>query len=448
MKQSALRAAVLAAILAAGQTGWCAVSADEAAQLKTTLTPLGAEKAGNKAGTIPAWDGGYKGSLPGYKPGSGKYPDPFANEKPVLQITAQNVGQYAAMLPDGAVEMLRKFPSYRIDVYPTHRTASAPQAVYDATFKNATSARLTEPGPSVAGAWGGTPFPIPKSGAEVIWNHVLHPRLPSYEVKYQMLVGTADGKTVMASTAESINQVSYFMKGAEEEKQNGVFVYSRAKTTGPSFKAGESLLIQDSLDFNNNRQAWQYLVGQRRVRKAPTVGYDTPDFVSSGTDYFDEVTGFYGALDRFEWKLVGKKEIYVPYNNNRFFVGGTGESFVPYHVNPDKLRWELHRVWIVDATVKQGKRHAVPKRRFYIDEDSWTIMAVDGFDADGKLWRFTHNLGIVAPDVQMLFTDPTIVYNLQAKTYSMMFYADTFKPVPAHTSSFFSPEALSSESAR
>src|SRR3954447_16067959 len=128
MKTFALRAAALAAIMTASQTAWCAVSADEAAQLKTTLTPLGAEKAGNKAGTIPAWQGGFSGSLPGYMPGSGKYPDPFANEKPLLQISAQNVGQHAASLPDGAVEMLRKFPTYRIDVYPTHRTAGAPQA--------------------------------------------------------------------------------------------------------------------------------------------------------------------------------------------------------------------------------------------------------------------------------------------------------------------------------
>ena len=448
MKKPALHAAVVAALIAASQAGWGAVSADEAAQLKSTLTPLGAEKAGNKAGSIPPWQGGVTGSLAGLNAGSGKYPDPFADEKPFIQITPQNVGQYASMLPDGAVEMLRKVQSYRIDVYPTHRTAGATQAIYDATFKNATSAKLTEAGPSITGAWAGIPFPIPKSGAEAMWNHALHPRPAAYEMKFRNFIGTADGKKVLASAGEVINQVSYFMKDTTEEKENGIYLYSRAKTTAPSFKAGESLLLQDSFDYNNNRQAWQYLVGQRRVRKAPTVGYDTPDFVASGTDYFDEINGFFGALDRFDWKLVGKREMYVPYNNNRFFAAGPDDALAPYHINPDRLRWELHRVWVVDATVKQGKRHAVPKRRFYLDEDTWTIMAVDGFDAEGKLWRFSHNLSIVAPDMHMLFMDPSIVYNIQAKTYSMIQFIDSVKQVPTRNLSYFTPDALASESAR
>ena len=448
MTKHLLYAAVLAVGVASGQAAIAAVSAEDAAQLKSTLTPLGAEKAGNKAGTIPAWQGGFSGALPGFKAGSGKYPAPFADEKPVLQITAQNFAQYAALLPDGAAEMLRRYPTYRIDVYPTHRTGGAPQSVYDATFRNATTAKLTEPGPSVAGAWGGTPFPIPKSGAEVIWNHVVHPRPAAYEMKFSNFIGTANGKSTLASAGEVTNQLPYFMKDTAEQKENGVYLYSRAKTTAPSFKAGESLVIHDSFDFSNNRQAWQYLVGQRRVRKAPTVGYDTPDFVASGTDYFDELTGFFGALDRFDWKLVGKKEVYVPYNNNGFFAVGPEKAFVPFHINPDQLRWELHRVWIVDATVKQGKRHAVPKRRFYVDEDTWTILAVDGFDAEGKLWRFQHNLSLVAPDMNMLFTDPSIVYNLQAKTYSMIQFVESVKPVAPRPASYFSPDSLATDNAR
>lgn len=448
MKTNNLYFAAVAIAMVAGHGAMAAVTADEAAQLKSTLTPLGAEKAGNKAGTIPAWQGGFSGTLPGFKPGSGKYPDPFPAEKPLFQITAQNVTQYAPMLPDGAVEMLRKYPSYRIDVYPTHRTANSTQAVYDATFHNATNAKLTDAGPSLVGAWGGVPFPLPKSGAEVIWNHTLHSRPATYEMKFLNFVGSADGKKVFASGGEVVNQMPYYMKDTAEQKENSVFLYSRAKTTAPSFKAGESLIIHDSLDYANNRQAWQYLVGQRRVRKAPTVGYDTPDFVASGTDYFDEITGFFGALDRFDWKLAGKREVYVPYNNNRFFNTAPDDAFVPFHINPDKLRWELHRVWVVEATVKQGKRHAVPKRRYYVDEDTWTIMAVDGFDADGKLWRFSHNLGLVVPDMHMLFTDSAIIYNLQAKTYSMLQYLDSIKPGTTRPMSYFSPDALASESSR
>ena len=62
---------------------YAGVTADEAAQLKTTLTPMGAERAGNKEGTIPAWTGGYTTPVPGFKNG-GRRGDPFASDKPLF----------------------------------------------------------------------------------------------------------------------------------------------------------------------------------------------------------------------------------------------------------------------------------------------------------------------------------------------------------------------------
>src|SRR3954454_23477265 len=91
-----------------GDVARAAVSPEEANQLKTTLTPLGAEKAGNAEGTIPAWDGGYTKVWEGYKSGAPR-PDPFASEKPVFQITAANMGQYADKLSDGAQALLQRF---------------------------------------------------------------------------------------------------------------------------------------------------------------------------------------------------------------------------------------------------------------------------------------------------------------------------------------------------
>lgn len=151
---------------------YAGVTADEAAKLKSTLTPFGAEKAGNKDGSIPAWTGGLTKVPAGYEPGSAR-PDPFPDEKPVVQISAKNLEQYKDKLSEGTQTMLRQHPSYRLDVYPTHRTAAAPQWVYDNTFQNATRAKTTAGGNSVENAYGGIPFPIPKSGAEVMWNHLL-----------------------------------------------------------------------------------------------------------------------------------------------------------------------------------------------------------------------------------------------------------------------------------
>src|SRR5512140_1805085 len=101
------------------------LGAADLAKLGTTLTPVGAEKAGNAAGTIPAWDGGITKPPAGYQPG-GHYPDPFAGDKPLFTITGQNLDQYKANLSEGQVAMLKKYPDWKMNVYPSHRTASFP----------------------------------------------------------------------------------------------------------------------------------------------------------------------------------------------------------------------------------------------------------------------------------------------------------------------------------
>jgi hypothetical protein len=171
-----LLAYALAGPLLTGSNLLAAVAPDVAATLNTTLTPLGAERAGNENGSIPPWEGGLTEVTPGFEVG-GRRPDPFAEEKPLFSITAVNMRQYADKLTDGTIAMLQKYPDsfLRMDVYPTHRTAAAPQWVYDKTYKNATSAEIIDGsgGPEPKGAYGGVPFPIPQSGAEVMWNHLL-----------------------------------------------------------------------------------------------------------------------------------------------------------------------------------------------------------------------------------------------------------------------------------
>lgn len=447
MKYTVLAVAVVS-VLAIGHGAMAAVSADEAAKLKTSLTPLGAEKAGNADGTIPAWSGVIPkstGKLP-----KGYHLDLFPNEKPVVQITGQNYTKYADKLSEGTIALLKKYPTYRVDVYPTHRTAVAPQYIYDNTFKNATRATLIKDGQSVEGAYGGVPFPIPKIGSEVIWNHILHPRVISSEFGFKSIVGSSDGRRTISTRADNNNQSPYYMKDGSVEKWNGDYIDARFVNTDPPFKAGEALVIRDNIDPSNARQAWQYLVGQRRVRRSPTVAYDTPDFVSSGVDYFDEVIGFYGHPDRYEWKIVGKKEVYIPYNTNKFLTTTESEAFVANHPNPDKVRWELHRVWVVDATVAPGKRHAVPKRRYYFDEDTWAVSMIDGYDAEGKLWRNSYVLPYVNPDYPITVSDTVVIHNLQASTYVCVqcFNDEYWRASVPKPDSFFTGDALGSSGLR
>lgn len=442
----------ICSILALCQGVSAAVSPEEAAMLKTTLTPMGAEKAGNADGTIPAWEGGYTTVPPGFKAGD-KRPDPFADEKPLFSINAQNMDQYADKLTDGVKELLKKDPSFRLDVYPTHRTAAAPQFVYDNTFINATRAKATNNGLSIEGAYGGIPFPIPKDGFEVMWNHLLAFRGEATSVPFRNYLLTPGGKKILVVEAEDNEQFPYYIHDIPMEKWNGDFLLFRQVQKAPPFKAGETILARDPVDmYGKGRQAWQYLVGQRRTRRAPSIAYDTPDFVSSGHNYFDEIFVFNGALDRYDWKLIEKKEMYIPYNTNTFYLQKDQDIMGETTVNPDHVRWELHRVWVVEANLAQGKRHVVAKRRMYIDEDSWWTVLYDGWDGQGQLWRSTLSLPLLAMDLPAVVPVSMFVHNFQTGATCATIITNEmpvqFKSVPVWPDRFFTPDALAGSGIR
>jgi hypothetical protein len=387
----------LAVVLGAHAPAHAGVSTDEAAQLKSTLTPLGAERAGNKDGTIPAWTGGYTTPLPGFKNG-GRRGDPFANDKPLFQITSRNMDQYADKLTDGTRALLKKYPnSYRVDVYTTRRTAAAPQWVYDNTLKNATNAKLD--GEMVTGAYGGIPFPIPKSGWEVMSNHLLHWRGEAWQQDFRQYMTTSDGKRVLASEGQANYQMPYYFKDGADKFKNNNYWMIRLATEAPAIRAGEAIAGLENLDPNKS-QAWVYLTGQRRTRKLPNACCDTPTPASAGLMSFDEIDVWNGRGDRFDWKIVGKKEMYIPYNSNGLHTPKSdAEVFGANHLNPEHVRWELHRVWVVEATLKQGKRHQAPKSRYYIDEDTWVAVLGDRWDANGQLWKTLWSHPVVMPDL-------------------------------------------------
>jgi len=397
MSKITLIAGILGAALAVGTAGFAAVSAEEAQKLKTTLMPLGGEKAGNADNTIPAWDGGYTKVDPAFKNG-GRRPDPFADEKPLFSITAKNMDQYADKLTDGVKGMLQKYPdTFRVDVYPTHRTAAAPQWVYDNTFKNAT--RATMNGDIPEGCYGGIPFPIPQSGAEVVWNHLLHWRGTSWLFDEQAFLLTADGKRVMTVDAVGDQQMPYYFEDGSPEKWNGDYWLIRLINSGPPIRAGEGIVGRENVDADKV-QAWVYLTGQRRVRKLPNPCCDTPTPAAAGVAGFDDLEVWSGRTNRFDWKIVGKKEMYIPYNGNKLLQPTSVDAVLDaHHVNPDYFRWELHRVWVVEATLREGNRHQAPKGMYYFDEDTWNGVLADRWDASGRLWKTLYTLPTVMPDL-------------------------------------------------
>jgi hypothetical protein len=452
IKHVALLGALAGLLGATFRPGLAGVPSSEAQRLASELTPLGAERSGGADGQIPPWEGGYTEASPGYRSGQPR-PDPFAAEKPILRIDAKNMAQHADKLSDGVRALLERFPTFRVDVYPTHRTAAAPRFVYDDTLQNATRATTKQGGVSITGAHRGIPFPIPRNGAEAIWNHLLAWKGESVSYKYRSYIVVGSDSPVLTTGAELHLQFPYYDPAGSADRFEGNFLLTKTRITEPPFKVGESLLTHDPVDqFEEGRKAWQYIVGQRRVRRAPTVSYDNPSSLTSGFSLFDEIFLFNGAIDRYDWKLVGKRDLIVPYNTARFHTKKISEVLGPHHLNPDHVRWELHRVWVVEATLASGKRHVMPKRRFYLDEDTWLAVLSDGWDARGQLWHVGLALPFVVPELPGVVTGPYVIFDLVKDGYaasSLMNESERhYQVLDRRPDSYFSPGALAAEGVR
>lgn len=417
-KSALLHTGLLAASLLVAPLLQAQVSADQAARLGQDLTPLGAEKAGNAAGTIPAWEGGLARRSDAYDPVAG-YKDPFAADQPLFSISHANAAQYRAQLSPGQLAMLQRYPdSWKLQVYPSRRSASYPDKVYAAIKANAGSAKLIEAGNGIADFKVATPFPIPQSALEVLWNHLVRYRGDSVKRYYAQAVPHASGDYFMTQ----IEDLFLFNQDAgDASKENGnVLFYFRQSVLAPARLAGTELLVHETVDqVKEPRLAWLYAAGQRRVRRTPNVAYDSPGTASEGMRTTDNFDMFSGAPDRYDWQLVGKQEMYVPYNNYRFAAKTNKYRDIVKagHVNPDLLRYELHRVWHVRATLKAGERHQYKQRDIYFDEDSYQILLVDHYDNRDNLWRLGESYTINMYDQPLIWTKGDAVYDLIGGRY-------------------------------
>jgi len=395
MKKKIVVLGIISSLLMGSFSVSAAVSMQEAKKLGSELTPMGAQKAGNADGSIPMWKGTMSGVPSGLSyMGSGDvYPDPYASDRPLYTINSRNMSGYSGALSEGLKAMLKKFPnSFSIPVYPSHRDARFSQLTEGRTTWNAVNTVLVNGIDGLQNYTGGAPFPIPKNGAEAVWNaRVIHP--------HPTITGIMDDIAVYLNGENQMRRQEYVSefpysypqnKIGDTEAQigpNGGLVH--VTVLKPERTKGMMTVVQEAMDqVKSERKAWVYVPGSRRVRRAPTVGYDTPDG-PGGLMTVDDALGFNGAFDRYDWTLVGKREMIIPYHAYKFDSPKVtyAQLLQPGHANPQFMRYEKHRVWVVEANLKRGMRHVYAKRRFYIDEDSWQFVLTESYDGRGALWR-------------------------------------------------------------
>jgi Protein of unknown function (DUF1329) len=385
-----LRNAIIAGALMFEAMGAPAALA-QASQLGSTLTQFGATKSGTVDGLVPAYSGGFAAmsNLPQGASDGSSYGDPFAGEKPIFTVTNANMQQYAKFLSPGQVAMLDRYGNqgFRMDVYPSHRTVSYPSWVLQDTVKNAQTAQEIPGGDGVTGVYGGIPFPVPTDGYQVMWNNYLSYQAADCKMHFSnYLVDTTGALTDLGSIDNEWAEPYY--DPSANTLNDKFYRYYSVRYITPAAESGTTFLFKYPINFEQSDDVtYFYSPGTRRVRLAPEYRYDTPISAYGGAQDYDELQLFYGRMDRFDFKLVGEREMLVSYNDYKI-APATGKALVgPHFLNPDLIRWEVHRVWVINATLKPGERHKYSRWNFYVDEDSWRILASESYDQNNNIYR-------------------------------------------------------------
>ncbi len=423
LKKSSLLTLAVSVALAATVVN-AKTSAADADKLGKELTPMGAVQAANKDGSIPEWTGGITKVPTGYQVGD-HHLDPYPNDKVQYSITAKNVADYKNLLTPGQIKLFSLYPeTFKMHIYQTRRSASYPKHVYKAVKVNATRAELVEGGNGIKGAAVGIPFPIPENGLEAIWNHIVRYRGKAVVREGGQVAPTASGDYTYIGFDEQL-LLPYNVEGttpAELEKTNILFKFKQ-KVTEPARLAGTALLVHETMDqIKTPRQAWTYNTGQRRVRRAPNVAYDAPGSASDGLRLTDDFDMYNGAPNRYNWTLKGKQELLIPYNDYRLHSDKIkyDDIIQPGHINPDLVRYEKHRVWVVEANLKDNTRHTYKKRVFYIDEDSWQVAIADIYDNRDELYRVAVAHGLNYYEVPTQWSTLEVYHDFQSRRYIAM----------------------------
>ena len=422
--------------VAAGESDWVG------------LTPFGATLAGNAEGTIPTWEGGIQRPIAGYAGPGSMHANPYADDTVLYTVTAENLDQFAALLSPGLQAMLKRYPqSFRIPVYPSRRSHAAPQWVYDNTRKNAETAHLTADGNGVEGAYGGIPFPRADQALQMYWNHITRWRGQFISNEGTDASVYPDGKLSLVSRNTEVKFQYYDPTGSADTLNNRLFALKSA-VTAPARLARSGVLVHETLNQDlASRQAWVFDNGRRRVLRAPLLAFDMSVSAADGLMTADDTDMVNGSPSRFDWKLIGKQEMLIPYNNYELERIELEKLLTPNHLNPDQTRFELHRVWVIEATLKTEWRHVYSRRVFYLDEDSWSVAIADQYDTNAKLWRVS--LAFLKNFYELPATLPAayVFHDLQSGRYHAQGLAKdgkeamTLEAVPADTQ--FTPAALS-----
>ena len=357
------------------------------------------------------------------------YTDPFAADAVLYTVTAENAEQYKGLLSAGHLALLqRDAKTFRMNVYPTHRSAALPDAVLAEIRTQAPLARTDGDHPLDIGK-SPVPFPIPANGLEVMWNHVFRWRGGSVERQFAWAPVNPSGKFYIVKFHQKL---VFDQQGYMPDSTPGRLYNATGYFVSPPAAIGTRILTWEPVDpVAEQRSRWIFIPATLATRRFPSYGYDTNEPLTGGMRTADQNDGWNGAPDRYDWKLIGKRELLIGYNAYKLADRKlTYKAIIqPHHLDPDLLRYELHRVWVVEATLRDGRHHPFARRVFYVDEDTWQVAQEEVYDKKGRLIRFGDHQMIQFYDVMVPWYAATIHHVLGNGAY-LVTYLNNMEPFP------------------
>ncbi|MEM9044726.1 MAG: DUF1329 domain-containing protein [Pseudomonadota bacterium] len=418
-----LRNALVAMSLLPG-VAFADATQEQISQLGGVRTATGSEKAGSADGSVPAWTGLNVTTTMGRQ-----FTDPFASETPLMRIDRGNLDQHRDKLSVGQIAMIERYPDFFINVYPTHRIYELPPKVKDHVRAEAGGINLVGGGQGITGLnLSPVAFPFPENGVEALWNHLTRYRSAAFERTYIQAPVQTNG----AYTLQRLRDTTIFRpRLVGKDGNENMLLKFMQEILAPARLEGTILLVHDHIDqLKDPRAAWIYNAGQRRVRRAPNIAYDGPGTAAEGMRTVDDFDLFNGSPDKYDWKLIGRSEMYVP--SNSFGLADPDLKYTDLigkdHLNQEYPRYELRRVWIVDGTLRDGERHIYGRRTYYLDEDSWFIVLGDLYDNRGELWRVREGHAALESETRVLIPVGEPVYDLQANRYLALSFLSEENP--------------------
>ncbi len=351
-----------------------------------------------------------------FNPELDSYPDPFSSDQIIFTINSKNYLKFKeTLLTPGQVKMFKAYPkTFKMNIYPSRRSCAVPPEVLELTKENAL---LIDKGEGVDGTVGSIPFPYPIEALHHVWNHILRYRGTEIQSSSPFFIVNPDGtRTYGEGKSIAKNFWNPFTKDKNKDLQGMLMT----RVTHPPRLADASTLVIESLNaFQTPRRAWVYNPGTRRVRRAPDINYDYKPSASQGLTTVDQVDGFNGAKDRYNWSNHGTKLKLVPYNAYMFHETPLEEVLTAFHVNQDYLRYELVNVNVVEANLKKDKRHSIPKRMMYFDVDSHNMLIEETFDEENTLMAYREFPLINFYDQPMCLSIHSATYDFATRRYQL-----------------------------